>query len=111
MPSMPTLSSLSLPWKLLITLFLIVLSSGFVVSELYLMHTTEMADGKPGMSLDDITFTFYGDKTRTRLKSQALGPMKKYFSSEEEPEKLTADEQADMQKLIAWNDAGAPEAE
>jgi len=38
---MTSLHSLELPWKLLITLFLIVLSSGFVVSELYLMHTTK----------------------------------------------------------------------
>jgi hypothetical protein len=109
--SMPTLSSLTLPWKLLITLFMLVLSSGFVVSELYLLHTTEMADGKAGMSLDDITLTFYGSKVKTRLRSEALGSMKKYFSSEEEAEKLTADEQADLQRLIAWNDAGAPEAE
>ena len=110
---MPTLSSLTLPWKLLITMFLIVLSSGFVVSELYLMHTTEMADGKPGLSLDDITITFYGnpDKTQTRLKTQALGPMKKYFSSDKDPEKLNNEEQADLKTLLAWNDAGAPELE
>jgi hypothetical protein len=105
---MISLPNLSLPWKLLITFFLIVLSSGFVVSELYLMHTTEMADGKPGMSMDDITLTFYGSKTETRFKLQALGPMKKYFS-EQEDDKLTADEQADLDKVIAWNDAGAPE--
>ncbi len=110
---MPTLPSLPLPWKLLISMFLIVLSSGFVVSELYLMHTTEMADGKAGMSLDDITLTFYGnpDKTQTRLKTQALGPMKKYFSADEEPTKLTEEEKADLDRLIAWNDKGAPESE
>ena len=108
---MPTLSSLPLPWKLLITLFLIVLSAGFAVSELYLMHTAEMADGKEGMSLDDITITFHGDKTRTRLRSQATGAMKKYFSAEEEPDKLTDAEQVEFKTLLAWNDAGAPESE
>ena len=108
---MPTLPGLSLPWKLLISMFLIVLSSGFVVSELYLMHTTEMADGKEGMSLDDITLTFHGGQGKTRLKTQALGAMKKYFSAEEEPTKLTADEKADLDKVVEWNDKGAPENE
>ena len=105
---MVSLPTLPLPWKLLITFFLIVLSSGFAVSELYLMHTTEMADGKEGMSLDDITLTFYGSKTETRFKLQAVGPMRKYFS-EQEDTKLTPEEQADLDAVVKWNDAGAPE--
>ena len=103
------LHNLELPWKLLITLFLIVLSSGFLVSELYLMHTTEMADGKEGLSLDDITFTFHGDETKTGIKKQITGPMKKYMSETQEPDKLTKDEQADLEKILKWNDAGAKE--
>jgi mono/diheme cytochrome c family protein len=105
---MTPLPSLELPWKLLITLFLIVLSSGFVVSELYLMHTTEMADGKPGMSLEDITLTFHGDPKATRLKHMVLGPMKKYFSDDESTT-LKAAEQADLDAVVAWSDNKAPE--
>ena len=108
---MPSLHTLDLPWKLLLTCFLLVLSSGFVVSELYLMHTTEMADGQAGMSLDDITYTFHGNKTMTTLRKQVLGSMKKYFSSEHNPGKLTAEEQADLDRVLAWNDRGAPEKE
>src|SRR5437660_7865762 len=89
-------------------MFLIVLSSGFVVSELYLMQTTEFADRKPGMSLDDITLTFYGSEM-PRLEQQSLGPMKKYFSQTEEADKLTADEQADLKKVVAWVEEHGPE--
>ncbi len=107
---MTPLHSLDTPWKLLVTLFLIVLSSGFVVSELYLQHVTEMADGKAGLSMEDITLTFHGDKRQTTLRKQVLGGMKKYFSSDGEPEKLTPEEQADLAAVLAWNDAGAAEA-
>ena len=48
---MKPLGEMELPWKLLVTCFLIVLTSGFIVAELYLMHTTEMTDGKKGMTM------------------------------------------------------------
>ena len=104
------LSQLDFPWKLLITLFLIVLSSGFVVSELYLKHTTELADGKPGLSLDDITIQFYGSET-PKLKTQVLGGMKKYFTESQDVTKLKPDEQADIDAVVMWIDRGAPESE
>ncbi|HYF37722.1 MAG TPA: hypothetical protein VD994_20640 [Prosthecobacter sp.] len=104
------LHQLDLPWKLLITMFLIVLSSGFVTAELYLMHTTEMADGQKGLTIDDITYQFHGDPTKTTLKKQVEGGMKKYFSEVEDDTKLTEEELADLAKVVAWNDAGAQEA-
>src|SRR5580704_8183454 len=100
---MTPLHSLDLPWKLLITLFLIVLSSGFVVSELYLIHTTKAADNSHIVGLDDITLTFYGDPTSTRLKHMVLGPMKKYFS-DDESETLKPAEQADVDAVVAWSE-------
>jgi hypothetical protein len=106
----PKLPDLELPWKLLLSLFLAVLTSGFVVSELYLKHVTEFADGQAGLSLNDITLTFHGDKTKTALKKQALGPMKKFFQEDKDVDKLTPEDQADIDAVIAWNDAGAPEA-
>jgi hypothetical protein len=107
---MPHLHSLDTPWKLLVTFFLIVLTCGFVVSELYVMHTTEPMDGKEGMSLDDITYMFHGDKKKTTLRKQVLGGMKKYFAEGGELKNLTQEDQADIDAVIAWNDAGATEA-
>lgn len=107
---MLSLKTLDLPWKLLLTCFLLVLTSGFIVSELYLMHTTEMADGQPGMSLDDISYTFYGNKTKTTLRKQILGPMKKYFSATQDQNLLTPQEQIDLEQVLVWNDQGAPES-
>jgi hypothetical protein len=108
---MTPLHTLELPWKLLITLFLIVLSSGFVVSEMYLMHTTKVsADKSEFVGLDDITLTFYGDPKGTRLKHMVLGPMKKYFS-DDEAETLKPAEQHDLDAVVAWSDNKAPELE
>jgi len=104
------LCELDFPWKLLISMFLVVLTSGFIVSELYLKHTTELADGKEGLTLDDITIQFYGSET-PKLKMQVQGPMKKYFSSNEDPNKLKPDELADVEKVVEWVDRGAPESE
>ena len=47
---MKPLCELDLPWKLLVSMFLFVLTSGFVMSELYLKHTAELMDGKEGVA-------------------------------------------------------------
>ncbi len=102
---MKPLNALELPWKLLITGFLIVLSSGFLVSEIYLQYTTSHADGKEGLSVDDITFTFYGDRTKTGLKKQVQGSMKKYFAEGSDEKNLTQQDLADIEAVIKWNDS------
>ncbi|MEI6234947.1 MAG: hypothetical protein WCT04_17970 [Planctomycetota bacterium] len=107
---MKPLCELDLPWKLLVTSFLIVLSSGFLMAELYLQHTTEMADGKEGMSMDDVVITFHGSDM-PKLKQQIYGPMKKYFTESQDVSKLKADELADIEKIAAWVDKGAPKDE
>jgi len=104
---MKPLCELDLPWKLLISMFLVVLTSGFVTAELYLKHTTEMADGKEGLSMDDITITFHGSDA-PKLRQQIYGPMKKYFTESQDLAKLKPDELADIEKIAAWIDAGAP---
>jgi hypothetical protein len=106
---MTTLTNLNLAWKMLISMFLLVLSSGFVVAHLYLEHTTEMADGKPGLTLDDITLQFYGDRTKTQLKKVVNGSMKKFFQDEHDLKKLSKKDHDQIDAVIAWNDAGAKE--
>jgi len=106
---MPPLNQLNLAWKLLISMFLVVLSLGFAIAHKYLDHTTELADGKPGLTMDDITVHFHGDRTSTTLKKQVLGGMKKFFAEERDVTKLTPEDQADIASVIAWNDAGGKE--
>lgn len=107
---MRPLTEMDLPWKLLVSSFLIVLTSGFVMSELYLKHTTEMADGKPGLSLDDITIQFHGSDA-PKLKQQVLGPMKKFFTESQDIDALKPDELADIDTIVAWVEKGAPREE
>jgi len=106
---MITLNRLELPFKLLITMFLIVLSWGFLVSELYLLHTTEMADGKPGMSIDDITYTFHGSKTLTTLKKKINGSMRPYFFDGGDEKNATLKDYDDIEAVLKWNESGAAE--
>lgn len=109
---MKPLCELDYPWKLLISMFLIVLTSGFVVAELYLKHTTEFADGKPGLGMDDITIAFHGNGVPLlKRKVDTGGSMRKYFSLTESADALKPDEIKDIQRLIAWVDKGAPESE
>jgi len=105
------LHALDLSRKLFLTLVLAGLAAGYFVAIGCVFHITGMADGRPGLNLDDITYTFYGNRGTTRLKEEVLGSMKRYFSAFEDPTSLAAEEQADVDRVVAWSDAGAPEAE
>jgi len=75
---MKPLNTLELPWKLLITGFSDRAEFRFRRGRIVSDATTEMADGKPGLSLDDITLNFYGADT-PKLISKVRGTMKRYF--------------------------------
>jgi hypothetical protein len=105
----PPLHRLDLPARLLVTSALSVLTAGFVVSELFVAQTLRTTGG--GLGLRAIGTTFHGDRTTTRLKKMALGSMKRYFSSFEDARRLEPEEQADLDRLLAWSDAGAPESD
>jgi hypothetical protein len=106
-----SLFQLDAPAKWLSTSLVAVLGAGFLVSELYIVTTIAPADGRPGVSLDDVTFTYHGDRTMSVLKAKAQGTMKRYFSAAEDPRRLTPEEQADLERLAAWSETGAPEVD
>ncbi|MGD0092987.1 MAG: hypothetical protein ABSE73_23995 [Planctomycetota bacterium] len=123
MPGTP-LHALDLPRKLLLTAVLAVLAAGFAAGEGCVFHQLALplspsppregvggGGGKPSSILDAITFTFHGNRARTRLKEKALGSMRRFFSAFEDATVLSAEEQADLDRVLAWNDAGAPEGE
>ena len=107
---MTPLHALDLPRKLLLTSILIMLAIGFIISEGFVFQRLTTGGGKPGL-LGNIAATFHGDRSMTPLKREILGPMKRYFSAFEDAGKITPEEQADLERVLVWSDAGAPESE
>jgi len=91
-----TLGSLALPTKMLFTGYLLAIGVGLLMAGAQIMLTHGMADGKPGLSVDDIVYSYYGDREGTKLQAKLFGSMKDNAPAEV---KMT---------LIKWTEAGAP---
>ncbi len=85
--------------RIVITLFLAVLSLGYIaaISNLYLAHHD--ADLKPELTIEDIKTHFHGDPSLTRLTIMINTDMRQYLETEEE--KIAIEE---------WVAAGASES-
>jgi hypothetical protein len=97
-----TLSSLPLPTKTLFTGYLLAIGLGLLMAGAQIMLTHGMADGKPGLSVDDIIYSYHGNHdgaNASRLVSKLYGSMK----DNAPPEVRMA--------LLKWADAGAPASE
>lgn len=94
-----TLENLTLPVKALFTGYLLVIGLGLLMAGAQIMQTHGMADGKLGLSLDDIVYSYYGNREGSKLEAKLNGSMKDYAPGEA---KLA---------LIKWARAGAPEGE
>jgi hypothetical protein len=70
--------------KFVYSAFALVLGLGYLtaLANLYLTH--EMADGKPGMSYQDIIAHFHGDRDKTLLSSMIQGAMKPNLKDEKQ---------------------------
>lgn len=68
----------NLPWSLkaLFTGYLLVIGVGLCMAGLQIMLTHGMADGKIGLSKNDIVYSYYGDRTHSKLESKLNGSMK-----------------------------------
>jgi hypothetical protein len=66
---------------------------------LQIMQTHGMADGKPGLSLDDIVYSYYGNRSGSKLESKLDGSMKEMGTPEARLD------------IIKWIHNGAPETE
>jgi hypothetical protein len=93
------LSELSLKYKALFTGFLLVIGIGLMMAGAQIMLTHGMADGKPGLSINDIIYSYYGNRTGSKLETMLKGQMK-----------AMAPEEARI-KLIKWTHDGAPETQ
>ncbi len=94
-----SLENLALPVKALFTGYLLVVGLGLMMAGGQIMLTHGMADGKIGLSMDDLVYSYYGDREGSKLEAKLNGSMKDYAPAETKLE------------LIKWARAGAPEGE
>ena len=93
LPNMPT------PIKALFAGYLLVIGVGLCMAGLQIMLTHGMADGKIGLSLNDIVYSYYGDRSGSKLASKLDGSMK---------DKAPAEVRQDISK---WAQEGSPETQ
>jgi len=93
------LPNLPLSVKVLFSGYLLAIGLGLCMAGLQIMLTHGMADGKVGLSLDDIVYSYYGDRSGSHIESKLNGSMKEMGT----PEARLA--------IIKWAREGAPEAE
>jgi hypothetical protein len=97
-----TLQNLTLPLKALFTGYLLAIGLGLLMAGAQIMQTHGMADGKFGLSVDDIIYSYHGNHdgpNASKLESKLFGSMK----DNAPPEVRMA--------LLKWADAGAPASE
>ncbi|OGT28482.1 MAG: elongation factor-1 alpha, partial [Gallionellales bacterium RIFOXYD2_FULL_52_7] len=97
-----TLADLALPIKTLFTGYLLVVGLGLLFAGAQIMLTHGMADGKLGLSVDDIIYSYHGNhegSNASKLEAKLNGSMKENAP----PEVRLA--------LIKWVSNGAPEGE
>ena len=93
------LPNLPMPVKVLFSGYLLAIGLGLCMAGLQIMQTHGMADGKPGLSLDDIVYSYYGNRSGSKLESKLNGSMKEMGT----PEVRLG--------IIKWVRNGAPETE
>lgn len=94
-----TLGRLPTRVRLLFSGFLAVLSLGLLMAGGQILLTHGMADGKPGLSIQDIQYSYYGNRSGSKLEAMLKGQMK-----------AMAPDEVRFQ-LIQWAHDGAPAAD
>jgi hypothetical protein len=91
-------SDCSVSERLLYSLFIMLLGTGYLFAMTMLYITVSTEDGKPGLSIEDISIKYHGERTSTRLE-QALGSVMIPYRSE-----------GDNKTITLWIHSGAGEA-
>ncbi len=86
---------LPISMRTLFTGALLVLGLGYIFAMLYIFAAHSAADGKPGLSVDDIKITYSGSKDVTPLEKALRGPMSGMLP------------QKDLATMLDWIRAGA----
>lgn len=69
------LTNISLPLKSLFTGYLFAIGLGLLVAGGQILLTHGMADGKFGLSIDDIVYSYYGDRESSKIENKLNGSM------------------------------------
>jgi len=93
------LPDLPLSEKLLYTGYLLTIGLGLLMAGAQILLTHGMADGKFGLSVDDIVYSYHGNRKGTTLEAKLNGSMKNNAPA---PVRL---------EIIKWARKGAPESE
>jgi len=78
-----TLSELDTPVKVLFTGYLTTVAIGYLFALIQILFTHGMADGKFGLSIDDIVYSYYGNRSGTVLEKKLTGSMKNKATEKE----------------------------
>ena len=97
MIQLSSLGHLPRSYRVLYTGFLLVIGVGLLMAGFQIMETHGKADGKPGLSINDIVYSYYGNRSGSKLESMLKGQMKPMASEE------------DRFKLVQWARDGANE--
>ncbi len=89
----------SLSEKLLFTCYLLLIGSAYLMAMYYLYTSHQGHDGKPGVSIEDVADTYYGNRSGSRLEAAIRGPMAGYIQIE------------DRHIIVEWLKNGAPKKE
>ncbi len=71
------------PIKVLFTGYLCTVGIGYLFALIQILFTHGMADGKFGLSVDDIVYSYYGNRSGTVLETKLNGSMKDNASEQE----------------------------
>ena len=93
------LPNLSLPMRSLFTGYILVVGIGLLMGGAQILLTHGMADGKFGISVDDIVYSYYGDRSNSKLETKLNGSMKDKAPTEVKRE------------MIMWAQLGASREE
>ena len=83
--------------KLLHTSFLLLIGVGYLMAISFLYVVSVNKDGKPGISVEDIAASYYGNRSGTQLEAAIRGSMAGYLQEEE------------RHHMVAWLKDGAPQ--
>jgi len=78
-----SLKQMDTPVKVLFTGYLTTVAVGYLMALIQILFTHGMADGKFGLSIDDIVYSYYGNRSGTLLETKLNGSMKENASEQE----------------------------
>ncbi len=96
--SLMNLTQISVSLRVLFTGFLAVVGVGLLMAGLQLLLTHGMADGRLGLSVEDVVYSYHGDRGGSVLEAKLKGSMK-----DKAPTQVRAD-------IVEWVQKGSSEA-